>query len=157
MIYGQPGSGKTTFLLEFAHYLTRFGDVLYVSGEEYNSSPLTEKVNALPSIPSNLHFSKRIKGVQLSNYRFIILDSVTDLGIDLDTYKKLREDNPDTCFILILQTTKDGNFRGGKEWEHEVEIAAEIQDGVINIYKNRYGTKGQLNFFTNKQNTYNLN
>lgn len=150
MVFGQPGSGKTTFLLAFAHYLAlNFGDILYISGEEYNSSPLTDKVNELPSIPPNLHFVKDIKGIPLHNYKFIIMDSVTDLGIDLETYKTLREQNPDTAFILILQTTKDGKFKGGKEWEHEVEIAGSISEGVISIYKNRYGVKGTLDFFNN--------
>lgn len=152
MIFGQPGSGKTTFLLLFAHYLaTTFGNVLYISGEEYDSSPLTEKVNALPSIPRRLVFGRSLDKlpIPLYNFQFVILDSVTDLGIDIETYKSLRLQNPDTAFILILQTTKDGKFKGGKEWEHEVEIAGEIEEGTISIYKNRYGVKGSLDFFNN--------
>lgn len=148
MVFGQPGSGKTTLLLSFAHYLaTNFGSVIYVSAEEYDSEPLTKKINDLPSIPSNLHFAKDIGGVPFNNYGFAFLDSVTDLGVDLLAYKKLREKYPDTAFVLILQTTKDGKFKGGKEWEHEVEIAGEVDNGKIAIYKNRYGVKGALDFF----------
>jgi hypothetical protein len=148
MIFGQPGSGKTTFLLSFGHYLaTNFGSVLYVSGEEYNSAPLTEKLNLLPSLPKNLHFVKDLRNIPVGNYHFVILDSITDLGVDLESYKLMREKYPDTAFILILQTTKDGKFKGGKEWEHEVEIAGEVDNGTISIYKNRYGVKGSLNFF----------
>jgi hypothetical protein len=148
MIFGQPGSGKTTFLLSFGHYLaTNFGSVLYVSGEEYNSAPLTEKLNLLPSLPKNLHFVKDLRNIPVGNYQFVILDSITDLGVDLESYKLMREKYPDTAFILILQTTKDGKFKGGKEWEHEVEIAGEVDNGTISIYKNRYGVKGSLNFF----------
>lgn len=153
MIFGQPGSGKTTLLLLFGHYLaTNFGDVLYISGEEYNSSPLTDKTKLLPSFPSNFHVFKNLKNlpVKLSAYQFVILDSITDLGIDLEQYKAMREENPNTAFILILQTTKDGKFKGGKEWEHEVEIAGEVDNGIISIYKNRYGVKGSLNFFDDK-------
>jgi len=148
MIFGQPGSGKTTFLLSFGHYLaTNFGSVLYVSGEEYNSAPLTEKLNLLPSLPKNLHFVKDLRNIPVGNYQFVILDSITDLGVDLESYKLMREKYPDTAFILILQTTKDGKFKGGKEWEHEVEIAGGVDNGTISIYKNRYGVKGSLNFF----------
>ena len=150
MIFGQPGSGKTTFLLSFGHYLANnFGSVLYVSGEEYNSAPLTEKLNLLPSLPKNLHFVKDLRNVSISNYQFVILDSITDLGINLESYKLMREKYPNTAFILILQTTKDGKFKGGKEWEHEVEIAGEVDNGTIRIFKNRYGVKGSLNFFEN--------
>ncbi len=39
MLHGSPGGGKTTFLLQFSKYLcNNFGDVLYVSKEEYGSS-----------------------------------------------------------------------------------------------------------------------
>ena len=148
MIFGQPNSGKTTFLLSFAHYLAlNHGDVLYVSHEEYESAPLTDKVNDLPSRPDNLHFAEDVSNVNLNNYQFIILDSITDLRISLEAYKELRTQYPNTAFILILQVTKDGKFKGGKEWEHEVEIAGNVEDGVINIYKNRYGVKGSMNFF----------
>ncbi|PZR31615.1 MAG: hypothetical protein DI538_20760, partial [Azospira oryzae] len=53
-----------------------------------------------------------------------------------------------TSFILILQHTKAGNYKGGKDWEHEIEIAGEVEKGVITIYRNRYGVKGSMNFFT---------
>lgn len=148
MVFGQPGSGKTTFLLSFAHYLaSNFGNVLYVSGEEFNSAPLTDKINQLPSLPPNLHFAEDIKNISLKDYRFVILDSITDLKIDLESYKSLRAMNPETAFILILQTTKDGQFKGGKDWEHEMEIGAEIDNGTISVFKNRYGIKGSFDFF----------
>lgn len=148
MLFGQPNSGKTTFLLLFAHYLAlNHGDVLYVSREEYGSAPLTDKVNDLPSRPQNLHFFGSLENIDLSVYKFIILDSITDLRISLEAYKELREKYPNTAFILILQTTKDGKFKGGKEWEHEVEIAGNVDNGVITIYKNRYGVKGSMDFF----------
>jgi predicted ATP-dependent serine protease len=56
----------------------------------------------------------------------------------------LRTQNPNTAFIGILQKNKDGSFKGGKEWEHEFEIASELifnEDGkrAIRTYKNRYG------------------
>lgn len=153
MLFGIAGSGKTTFLIQFAHYLcTKFGKpTLYVSGEEFNSLPLTLKIRELPSLPSKLFFAKNINSVPipLENFGFIILDSVTDLGINLETYKRLREDYPEAGFIVILQTRKDGQFKGGKEWEHEMEVAGVIENGTVSIYKNRYGVKGQLNFFEN--------
>ena len=151
MLFGPPSSGKTTFLISFAHYLaTNFGDVLYVSKEEFNSSTLTDKVNQLlTSFPPNLHFAKNFQNIPFDRYKFVILDSITDLGLDLNSYKELREQYPDTAFILILQITKAGQFRGGKDWEHEVEIAGEVNNGVINIYRNRYGVRGSLSFFEN--------
>ncbi len=149
MLHGEPGAGKTTFLLKFAKYLAEnFGKVLYVSSEEFAASTMTEKVNELLNpFPANLFFSENFKEANISDYEFVILDSVNDLGLKLQDYKDLRKAHPETAFILILQHTKDGNYRGGKDWEHEIEIAGEVQSGSITIYRNRYGVKGTMNFF----------
>ncbi len=150
MLHGEPGSGKTTFLLKFTKYLAEeFGKVIYVSSEEFASVTLTKKINELlKPIPQNLHFTENIKQLDLSDYNFIVLDSVNDLGLQLVDYKAFRDMYPDTAFILVLQHTKDGQFRGGKDWEHEVEIAGTIDNGVVSIYKNRYGVKGTLDIFS---------
>jgi hypothetical protein len=150
MLHGEPGAGKTTLLLKFAKYLANtFGKVLYVSSEEFAASTMTEKVNALLNpFPANLEFAENLKDPNLSKYNFIILDSVNDLGLQLQDYKGLREKHPNTAFILILQHTKSGKYRGGKDWEHEIEIGGQVVNGVITIYRNRYGVKGSMNFFT---------
>lgn len=150
MLHGEPGAGKTTLLLKFAKYLANtFGKVLYISSEEFAASTMTEKVNTLLNpFPANLEFAENLKDPQLSKYDFIILDSVNDLGLQLQDFKDLRAKYPETAFILILQHTKAGHYRGGKDWEHEIEIGGEVENGVITIYRNRYGVKGSMNFFT---------
>lgn len=148
MLHGEPGSGKTTFLMKFAKYLSGLGSILYVSSEEFDSSTLREKVlKYLNPLPANIHFAQDIRNVNLSNYDMVVLDSVTDLGLSLEDFKALKNKYPHTAFILILQHTKDGQFRGGKEWEHEAQIVGRVSNGVIEIYKNRYGVKGSMNFF----------
>lgn len=148
MLHGEPGAGKTTFILKFVQYLTKFGNVLYVSSEEFGSATLASKVKELLNpIPSNLHFASDIAKGSLPAYDFIVLDSVNDLGLDIESFKELKASNPKAAFILVLQHTKQGQFKGGKEWEHEAQIAGVVTDGVISIYKNRYGIKSDLNFF----------
>lgn len=150
MFHGEPHNGKTIFLLKLAQYLAEnFGDVLYVSSEEFASPTMTQKVNEfLNPLPTRLHFAENLKDPNLSNYQFIILDSVNDLGLKINEYKELRKENPDTAFIFILQHTKAGDFKGGKDWEHIAEIAGEVHKGVVNVTKNRYAPKSSLDFFT---------
>jgi hypothetical protein len=148
MLHGEPGSGKTTFMMKFVKYLASMGSVLYVSSEEFNSATLTQKVREnLNPMPQNLHFAADLTQVNVGNYSFVILDSINDLGLNLESFKNLKAQNPETAFVLILQHTKSGQFKGGKEWEHEAEIAGQVANGIITIYKNRYGVKGALNFF----------
>lgn len=147
MVHGEPGSGKTTFLLKFIKYLSNMGSVLYISSEEYDSATLTEKVQTyLNPRPSNVYFTSDIRNIN-GQFDTVVLDSVTDLGLDLENFKALKAKYPDTAFILVLQHTKDGQFKGGKEWEHEAQIAGKTDNGIIEIYKNRYGVKGTMNFF----------
>lgn len=149
MFHGEPHNGKTIFLLKLAQYLAEnFGEVLYVSSEEFASPTMTKKVSEfLSPLPSRLHFAENLQDPDLSNYQFIIMDSVNDLGLKINEYKELRKDHPDTAFIFILQHTKSGDFKGGKDWEHIAEIAGEVHKGVVNVSKNRYAPKSTLDFF----------
>lgn len=149
MFHGEPGSGKTTLLLKFAEYLANnFGNVLYISSEEHGASTLTDKINELlrPK-PQNLDFAPDLETPHLAAYQFIILDSINDLGLKLEDFKALKKDNPDAAFILVLQHTKDGNYRGGKDWEHHIEIGVSVENGIATVYRTRYGVKGSLDFF----------
>ena len=38
---------------------------------------------------------------------------------------------------MILQSTKDGNFKGSQEWEHVVDVFGEIQNRKLILRKNR--------------------
>ena len=149
MIHGGPGSGKSSLLLEFAHYLaTRQGPVLYVSSEEYDTPTMQLKLNTLPNIPPDLRLvSADLKGEDLTRYKFIFLDSVNHMKLPLEEFVRMNKTCPQTSFIYILQHTKDGKFRGGMDWEHEADIAASVNQYKITVYKNRYGVKGELNFY----------
>jgi hypothetical protein len=149
MFHGEPHNGKTIFLLKLAQYLAEnFGDVLYVSSEEFASPTMTKKVNEfLNPIPQRLHFAENLDGPDLSEYQFVILDSVNDLGLKINEYREMRKDYPETAFIFILQHTKAGDFKGGKDWEHIAEMVGEVHKGVVTITKNRYAHKSTLDFF----------
>jgi hypothetical protein len=149
MLHGEPHNGKTIFLLKFAQFLAdNFGDVLYVSSEEFASPTMTKKVNEfLNPLPQRLHFAENLQDPDLSQYQFVILDSVNDLGLKINEYKEIRKEHPETAFIFILQHTKAGDFRGGKDWEHIAEIAGEVHRGVVTTTKNRYAPKATLDFF----------
>jgi hypothetical protein len=109
---------------------------------------MTQKVNEfLTPLPTRLHFAENLTDPKLSGYDYIILDSVNDLKLKLNDYKEIRKKHPDKAFIFILQSTKSGDFRGGKDWEHLAEVVGEVHKGTVTMIKNRYGSKAILNFF----------
>lgn len=150
MVHGQPGAGKSYFLLQFANWFAENqGSALYVAAEEYGSPTLAEKLKSIGNLSSNLHFSASIEKSLLSNYEYdlVIIDSVQAANLTLEDFGKLIENRPDTMFVLVLQKTKDGNFKGAKSWEHDMDIAAEVifdDEGnrALNVSKNRYQVMG---------------
>lgn len=144
MIWGQPGNGKTVWLLKFAQYLAeKLGQrVLYVANEEWNRSTMTEKINqfkighALLKISKDLD-SLKSAGLTINDFDVVFFDSINSLGMDLKSYKEFVDKNPGKIYVLIVQSTKDGDFRGGKDWEHEVDIAGEILNRKLELRKNR--------------------
>jgi len=149
MLHGEPHNGKTILLLKFAKYLAEnFGTVLYVTSEEFDSSAMTTKINELISPkPEGLHFIDSIESIDLSPYDFIVLDSVNDLGLKPNDFKAIVKQHSPKGYILNLQHTKAGQFKGGKDWEHIPAVVGEVSKGIVSLTKNRYGQKNTLNFF----------
>ncbi len=148
MVHGGPGSGKSSLLLELSHYFaTNFGAVLYVTSEEYTPSTMKSKLSQLPNLPDNLILTASLADQNIENFKFVFLDSINHMKLSLEDFVKMKQRYPQVSFIYILQHTKEGTFRGGMDWEHEADIAAEISNYSISVYKNRYGIKGSLNFF----------
>jgi hypothetical protein len=140
MIWGMPGHGKTVKLLRFAQYLAAEQglNVLYVANEEINRSTLTEKVNQFKIGHPRLKTARNIKDAgDISQFDVVFFDSVNSMGMNLKDYKLFVEDNPGRVYIPVVQCTKDGDFRGGQEWEHEVDIAGEVVNRKMILHKNR--------------------
>jgi antirestriction protein ArdC len=144
MIWGPPGSGKTVYLLKLAQYLAQdLGlKVLFVENEEWGRSTWDEKIEMFNIGHQNLKFAEDFQqlekqGYKVTDFDAVFLDSVQSLGMDLPAYKAFVKKNFGRLFFPIIQSTKDGDFRGGKDWEHEVDIAGEIRNRKLILRKNR--------------------
>lgn len=138
MVFGQPKSGKSTLMLEFAHYLAKNHDnALYVAFEEGYGYTLKEKITRIGAIHPNLHFAEELPK-NLQNYGFVFIDSVSRAGMELSDMIKLKNKYPRTSFIFIFHATKDGKFKGGNELAHEVDAIIEVENGIAKG-KGRFG------------------
>lgn len=145
LMHGDPGGGKSFFLFQFAKYLLRFGRVIFVSSEELEDDTFVDKYRMVfgDRRPSGIDFAANLKKVDLDEYDFLIVDSVTDLGMKLVDYKALRAAHKHLATILILMNTKDGKFKGVKDWEHVVQISCMLTShGILTTKKNRYTDVG---------------
>jgi antirestriction protein ArdC len=138
MIWGQPGHGKTVKLLQLAqHFAANGKKVLYIAEEEYGKSTLAEKLTTFKIGHPNLSFAGELVEDHLAHFDVIFFDSVNSMGLTSHDVKRLDRKYPNKLFFLIVQTTKEGDFRGGRDWEHIVDIAGEIRNRKLILRKNR--------------------
>lgn len=145
MIFAKPKQGKSTIMIDFANYLaTYFGNVLYVAIEETIRRTLQEKIIRLGADHPRLDFTGKLPNTIPDKYQFVFIDSANAAGIDIDRMRSIIKKNPSKGIVFVFQTTKEGNFRGGQELEHEVGMVCEIKDG-IGYVRGRYAQGTSLN------------
>ncbi|MEY3376439.1 MAG: hypothetical protein RL463_749 [Bacteroidota bacterium] len=129
MVYGLPKSGKSTMCLDFANHLaSNHGKVLYCAVEEGFGYTLKEKIERLGAQHANLYITDRVPE-NLSDYQFVFIDSVSKAGMDVEDIDRLRKLHPETSFIFIYHTTKEGKFKGVNSHAHEVDVIIQVDKG----------------------------
>ena len=129
MVFGLPKSGKSTMCLDFANHLAaNHGKVLYCAIEEGFGYTLKEKIERLKAHHPNLFVTDRVPE-QLDQFNFVFIDSVSKAGLEVSDMDEMRKMNPNTSFIFIYHTTKEGKFRGVNAHAHEVDVIIEVEKG----------------------------
>jgi predicted ATP-dependent serine protease len=64
--------------------------------------------------------------------------------MEIEDLIKLQEQYPKVGFIYIFHTTKDGQFRGGNHYAHEVDVIVEVSSDEIKA-SGRFGAQCSLN------------
>jgi hypothetical protein len=148
MIFGKPKMGKSYLAVDFAGYLARnHGTVLYVAREEGIDDTLQQKLKDKNVAHPDLYVSDYLPS-DLSKFDFVFLDSVNKLGLSPDDLEEIKHTYPETSFIYIFQTTKQGNFRGGNEFQHDVDVVIEVPEKGKAVQFGRFNQGGSINIFS---------
>jgi len=147
-VYGDGGSGKSSFLLKYAEYLNHLGNkILYIAGEQYNTPTFTELLKRL-NIIGNKDFVivKDLNALKPADFDFVVLDSKDSLGINVEDFRELKRVYPNQSFLVSSQGTKTGDFTGSGQWRNEVDTMIYCEAGVAKTDndKNRWGGKGEM-------------
>lgn len=149
MFWSKPGKGKSSLAIELAHYIASKFDkkVLFVAVEEGFNYTIQEKFDRLNAVHPNIDIASSMPD-SLTAYDIIFIDSVNRAKMVVDDFVSLKEKYPNKSFVLIFQATVDGNYRGGKEWEHEVDVSINInENGYAKTQKSRFGGNGSIKVF----------
>lgn len=148
MIFGKPKMGKSYLAVDFSGYLARnHGTVLYVAKEEGIDDTLQAKLKDKNVAHPDLYVSDYLPS-DLSAYDFVFLDSVNKLNLLPEDLEDLKRKFPSTSFIYIFQTTKQGNFRGGNEFQHNVDVVIEVPEKGKAVQYGRFNQGGEINIFS---------
>lgn len=149
-IHGMAGEGKSTFAIQFAHYLAEnFGTVLYVSGEEGFAKTMKDKLVNNNASNENLMmadirtYEELLAEVEPNIFNFMIIDSLDNMRIGASELKEIRNRYINSALVTISQSTKDGKMRGSYEIVHDSDIAISVSKGLAETVKNRFLEKGR--------------
>ena len=176
LLYGQPGIGKSTLLLQLIDDLSKNTNIkcAYISGEE-TKEQIKRRYNRL-KLNSEFIVDNETNLLQIiedyEDFDFLIIDSIQTLYLpeagekggvaQIKACTNFLMDfakNKNKTIILIGQITKDMNMAGPKVLEHMVDAVFEMKFydkqevyRYIKSNKNRFGEVGEITIFKMEEN-----
>ena len=173
LISGDPGIGKSTLLLQTANNIaTKYGKVLYISGEE-SEEQIKIRGDRLKAISNNLYVisETNIDNIDIHieniNPSFVIIDSIQTLFKPSITsapgsVSQVRECSNELMrmakgkgipFFIVAHVTKQGELAGPRVLEHMVDTVLYFEGErseefrILRTVKNRFGTTSEIGVF----------
>lgn len=173
LITGNPGIGKSTLLLQGSKEYTKYGKVIYVSGEE-SANQIKFRANRLNIKSEKLYVVNETEVETLCSYikeekaKVAVIDSIQTLySGEFDaipgTPTQIRESTlkvielakkNDISIFIVGHITKDGKVAGPKLLEHMVDAVLHFDGEEDNYYrllrsqKNRFGSTNEIGIFS---------
>ena len=172
LLSGEPGIGKSTFLLQLAQHMGQSTKVLYVSGEESirqlrlraDRLGLTEaQVHVMTEVSLNMVGQEALGG----GYEIIIVDSIQTMMLEElqsapGSVSQVREGaaflmrlakEHNIAVFLVGHVTKEGTIAGPRVLEHMVDTVLYFEGDQYHIFrllravKNRFGPSNEIGVF----------
>lgn len=177
LISGDPGIGKSTLLLQTANNIsTKYGKVLYVSGEEseeqikIRGDRLGVKCNEL-FIVSETNLDKIEVYIDEIEPKFVIIDSIQTIYKETVTSAPGSVSQVKECsnqlmrigkkknipLFIVAHVTKQGELAGPRVLEHMVDTVLHFSGErteefrILRTMKNRFGTTSEIGVFEMRQ------
>lgn len=140
MVYGQGKNGKSSFSLQFAKMLSQKGLVLYNFAEQGITATTQDLIRGMGIdeadqivLSGGRTLNELRDTLKAVKPKFVFIDLMNYYEISPDEmFRFMKEEFPQTAFILVMEATKDGNFKGDNGWLHIVDAKIECKDFVAN-------------------------
>lgn len=173
LLAGDPGVGKSTFLLQVSKVLAERYKVLYVSAEESKQQVRLRASRLGIDSPQILIDSEQDvsliqKRVIDSSVEFAVVDSVQavyhpEVSSAPGSVSQVRESaaallnaakSRGICLLMVGHVTKDGSIAGPRVLEHMVDVVLHFEGDrarqlrILRAVKNRFGSTQEIAIFT---------
>lgn len=172
LLAGQPGIGKSTLLLQFAHALSAHAKVLYVSGEE-SAHQVASRANRLKAGGTALKLATSNSAddvaatIASGEYQLVVVDSIQTLSVSAiasaagsvaqitnsTQLLTVAAKQSNTAILLVGHVTKEGSIAGPKVLEHVVDTVLQLEGDryggfkILRAVKNRFGSTSEAGIF----------
>lgn len=177
LIGGDPGIGKSTLLLQICDALSgKFGEVLYISGEE-SVGQIKMRAKRLNIAGDSMYLVSETNMAQIQSHvskikpKFLVIDSIQTVYADESSsapgsVSQVREctsvfmelsKKEGICIFLVGHVTKEGAIAGPRVLEHMVDTVLYFEGDkhhtyrVIRAIKNRFGSTNEIGLFEMKE------
>ena len=144
MVHGQSGHGKSYWAIQFAEYFKRnHGKVLYFAAEQRGMNLAVQNILNEVEATFEVHTEPRSLTVSdikryAKSYDLLVFDSFTEMDLNPEQIKEIRKQGK-AAILGVLQSTKDGQFKGDNTWLHDTDIMVQLVNRVANTeQKGRY-------------------
>jgi len=138
--YGESGSGKSVFLMQFSNYFAKtFGKSLYNSHEEGANQTIQDRINNFGIDASKLFiadamsFDEMCTAIEKNYYRLVIIDSVKYMGFTFNQLRELRKRfaNRLLCIVIVDFGSAKGSPDSGKDLIHASDVKMYFKNGRV--------------------------
>jgi DNA repair protein RadA/Sms len=173
LLAGDPGVGKSTFLLQAANVIAQHSRVLYVSGEESKQQVRLRAQRLGMHSPNILidaeqNVANIQKRIDENDVQFVVVDSVQavfhpEVTSAPGSVSQVRESAgalcssakaKDVCMVIVGHVTKDGTIAGPRVLEHMVDVVLHFEGDrarqlrILRAIKNRFGSTHEIAIFS---------
>jgi DNA repair protein RadA/Sms len=168
LLAGQPGIGKSTFLMQLARNVSKNASVLYVSGEESREQVASratrlEAASSSVALASSTIADDIAQTIAEGSFDLVIVDSIQTLQCShipaaSGTVSQITNATHmltqvakahGTTLVVVGHVTKEGSIAGPKVLEHSVDVVLHFEGDryggfkVLRSIKNRYGSTNE--------------
>ena len=141
-IWGQPGSGKSTFATRFVDGLV--GAVVYFSAEEKLGPTLAARLERCGVTRADFHAIGQASIDELCMFGInaraiaLVVDSIQMTNIRPEDLRRLLEAARVRSLLYVLHATKANEAAGSNAYLHEADVVVSVADMRWTVTKSRY-------------------